>query len=103
MTKGKIIFWSAISATVLIGGYFTYKYYKKHKKQDEILCADAIGDTFVYDVATKKERYAKKKGEWMGCYLKEYESDSSFWIGKNTKGEDILIKKSDVITRKKYE
>lgn len=31
MTKGKLIFWSAISATVLIGGYFTYKYYKNRK------------------------------------------------------------------------
>lgn len=54
----------------------------------------------VYRFAFKskfKKGYAKSKGDWVACQVKDYDKD--FYKGINTAGVDIYFKKSDVKLR----
>jgi len=100
MTKGtkKVIFFGTVAA-ILGTGLYLYIRYKKNQ-QIEIQAngkrAYFIKDGFIYFVGTKKESYAKKNGEWAGIIVESYKEDKSYWLANNTKGQPILLKKSDV-------
>jgi hypothetical protein len=96
-TKGII----AVGVTLALAGlgYYFFVYRKKNASGDSEICADMIIDGFVYN-PDKSQGYAKKSGEWAGCNIKEYKEDNDYWSAVNSKGSPILLKKSEVKTRK---
>jgi hypothetical protein len=99
MTKGtrKIIFFSTI--VLLVGGGLYY--FLIHKKG--LFGINVKGreakfsvDGFVYTVGSKAQAYPKKLGEFGGLLVESYKDDKDFWLAKNTKNQEILLKKSDV-------
>lgn len=103
MKNGKAII-VTISALAIVGGLYYFLIYKNPKgKKVEIEDKDVNGkrgyfitDGFVYTVGTKAQAYAKKAKEWGGLITESYKEDDNFWLAKNTKGQDILLKKSDI-------
>lgn len=100
MTTGtkKVIFFSTVAA-IFGTGLYLYIRYKKNQQielQANGKPAYFIKNGFVYTVGTKKESYAKKNGEWGGNIVGTYKEDKDYWLANNTKGQPILLKKSDV-------
>jgi hypothetical protein len=95
MTKGtrKVIFFTSITA-IIGGALYYYLVYKKNKVNGKR--ADFITDGFVYTVGTKAQAYPKKVGEFGGMILESYKQDKDYWLAKNSKAVEILLKKSDV-------
>jgi hypothetical protein len=99
MTKGtkKVIFFSTVAA---IFGTVLYLYIRYKKNQQIELQANGkrayfIKNGFVYTLE-KKQGYAKKNGEWAGIIVESYKDDKDYWLANNTKGQPILLKKSEV-------
>jgi hypothetical protein len=89
--SGKAIIIS-ISAIAVLGGLYYFFIYNKNKGKR----ADFISDGFVYTVGSKAQSYAKKAGEFGGVIVESYKDDKDFWLAKNSKQQEILLKKSDV-------
>ena len=86
----------SISALAVVGGLYYFLVYKKRKLSVEGKRADFSVDGFVYAKGTKAQSYAKKVGEFGGLIIESYKEDKNFWLAKNSKGQEILLKKSDV-------
>jgi hypothetical protein len=102
MTKGtrKIIFFSTLAIVIGLTAY--YLVFTKFKKNLNAGVnakgkrADFIVDGFAYSVGTKAKSYPKSAGEFGGMIIDQYNDDKDYWLAKNTKGQQILLKKSDV-------
>jgi hypothetical protein len=92
--SGKAIILS-ISALALVGGLYYFFIYKK-SDDSKGKRADFIVDGFVYTIGTKAQAYPKKAGEFGGLLVSSYKDDKDYWLAKNSKGAEILLKKSDV-------
>jgi hypothetical protein len=94
MKKGtrKVIFFSTM-AIVIGGAMYYYLVFKKRVKGKR---ADFITNGFVYSVGTKAQAYPKKTGDFGGMLLETYSQDKDYWLAKNSNGQEILLKKSDV-------
>lgn len=88
----------AIAVGITLGLVGLAYYLLVARKKGEVLCADMLVDGFVYN-ADKSQAYAKKAGEWAGCNVKDSQYPE-YWSALNTKGVEILLKKSEVKTRK---
>ena len=93
MAKGKAIILS-ISALAILGGLYYFLIYKKNKVKGKR--ADFNTDGFVYTVNTKSQAYPKKANEFGGVIVESYKADKDFWLAKNSKGQEILLKKTEV-------
>jgi hypothetical protein len=93
--KGILI---SISALAIVGGLYYFLIYKKGKVNVDVKGkrADFIVDGFVYTIGTKAQAYPKKVGEFGGMLVESYKDDKDFWLAKNVKAQEILLKKSDV-------
>lgn len=92
-TTKKILFFTTLA---LIIGAGVYLYVQKKNKNVGGKRADFIKDGFVYSVGTKAQAYPKKNGEFAGQIIETYKEDKSYWLANNTKGQKILLKKSEV-------
>ena len=95
MTKGtrKVIFFSTIAA-VVGGGLYYFLIYKKNKVAGKR--GDFAVDGFVYNVGTKAQAYPKKANDFGGMLVESYKEDKDYWLAKNSKGQNILLKKSEI-------
>jgi hypothetical protein len=102
MTKGtrKIIFFSTVAIVFGFTAYYlVFHKFKKNLNAGIVAKgkrADFIVDGFVYTVGTKAKSYPKSAGEFGGMIIDQYADDKSYWLAKNTKGQQILLKKTDV-------
>lgn len=95
MNKGtrKAIYFTTLA--MLVGGaaYYFFVYSKNKVKGKR---ADFIANGFVYTIGTKAQSYPKKAGEFGGLLISNYKDDKNFWLAKNSSGQDILLRKSEV-------
>jgi hypothetical protein len=88
----------SISAIAIVGSLYYFLIHKKGLFGINVKGREAKFsiDGFVYSVGSKAQAYPKKLGEFAGLLVESYKDDKDFWLAKNTKGQDILLKKSDV-------
>jgi hypothetical protein len=88
----------SISAIAIVGGLYYFLIHKKGLFGFNVKGREAkfSVDGFVYTVGSKAQAYPKKLGEFGGMLVETYKDDKDFWLAKNTKNQDILLKKSDV-------
>jgi hypothetical protein len=88
----------SISAIAIVGGIYYFLIHKKGLFGIDVKGREAkfSVDGFVYTVGSKAKAYPKKLGEFGGMLVETYKDDKDFWLAKNTKNQDILLKKSDV-------
>lgn len=95
MTKGtrKAIYFSTLA--LLVGGaaYYFFVYNKNKVKGKR---ADFIANGFVYSVGSKAQAYPKKAGDFGGLLIGNYKDDKDFWLARNSSGQEILLRKSEV-------
>ena len=92
--NGKAIILS-ISALAIVGGLYYFLIYKKDKGVKGKIAYFKVNG-FVYSVGTKAQAYPKVNDEIGGIIQGVYKEDKDFWVAKNTKGQEVLLKKSDV-------
>lgn len=95
--NGKAIILS-ITALAIVGGLYYFLVYKKSKGSQSAVGKKGFFaiDGFVYTKGTKAQAYPKKKDEFGGYIQGDYKEDKDYWIATNTKGQEVLLKKSDV-------
>ena len=86
MKKGILIFSIALLATGL--GIYAYKKFSKPKTN-----AEFTKDSTTYKM-DKSAGYEKKKGDWAGNSVTDFDSD--YYQAINSSGVKILLKKTDV-------